>query len=216
MPAYVPITSRFLPLRFYYRWNNFPSNSKTSLSDLIGRKEGEKREKKSMSIISFIILLLFLIKRIIERIAREQSVRFVRSRSIRRKKKIRGRIGGRQALERGPMPNKISLEIGKWRGRGGTLGESKRFRFPSGIYLYANTSYRDINQVRQGFSLGRKVVRATRGVEGGERKKEGKKGEEEIEKRDEWDGSRLDRWNDDPFPLKRISTALFSRWSRAG
>lgn len=50
----------------------------------------------------------------------------------------------------------------------------------------------------------------------GRKKKRGEKGEEEIEKRDEWDGSRLDRWNDDPFPLKRISTALFSRWSRAG
>lgn len=50
----------------------------------------------------------------------------------------------------------------------------------------------------------------------GRKKKKGEKGEEEIEKRDEWDGSRLDRWNDDPFPLKRISTALFSRWSRAG
>lgn len=113
---------------------------------------------------------------------------------------------GRERKKEDDEANFISLEKlgGGWR-------ESwwKRFRFPSGIYLYANTRYRDINQVRsaEGFSsLGRQELEEE---EGGRRKtKKKKKGGERG------DGGRLDRWNDDPFPLNRISTALFSRWSR--
>lgn len=112
---------------------------------------------------------------------------------------------GRERKKEDDEANFISLEKlgGGWR-------ESwwKRFRFPSGIYLYANTRYRDINQVRSQKDFRRSGDKnwRRRRVEG-ERRKRKRKGER-------GDGGRLDRWNDDPFPLNRISTALFSRWSR--
>lgn len=113
---------------------------------------------------------------------------------------------GRERKKEDDEANFISLEK---LGEGWRESWWKRFRFPSGIYLYANTRYRDINQVRsaEGFSsLGRQELEEE---EGGRRKtKKKKKGGERG------DGGRLDRWNDDPFPLNRISTALFSRWSR--
>lgn len=79
---------------------------------------------------------------------------------------------GRERKKEDDEANFISLEKlgGGWR-------ESwwKRFRFPSGIYLYANTRYRDINQVRsaEGFSsLGRQELEEE---EGGRRKTKKKK-----------------------------------------